>query len=114
MKDTSSDAANWNDKNPAWGQCAVTALIVNDYLRGDIVWTEAKLPDGRKVSHYFNNLDGNEIDLTRRQFPEGTIIPAGQEKRKEFTTTRDYVLSFPVTRQRYQLLKQKVEENLNP
>ena len=113
VKETSSDSISWNNDNPAWGQCAVTALIVNDYLGGEIVWTEVKLPDGRTISHYFNNIDGKERDLTRRQFPEGTIIPAGQEKRKEFATTRDYVLSFPVTQQRYQLLKQKVERTLH-
>ncbi|MDP3698862.1 MAG: hypothetical protein Q8R47_04700 [Nanoarchaeota archaeon] len=112
-KETSSDPENWNHDNPAWGQCAVTALIVNDYLGGEIVWAEAKLPDGRGISHYFNNLDEKEIDLTRRQFPEGTIIPAGVEKRKQYPTTRDYVLSFPVTQQRYHILSQKVEECLN-
>lgn len=58
------------------------------------------------------NLSTLEEDLTSIQFPEGTIIPAGQEKRKEFATTRDYVLLFPVTQQRYQILKQRVEQNI--
>ena len=111
-KETSSDPENWNGDNPAYGQCAVTALIVNDYLGGEMVWAEAKLPDGKGISHYFNLIDEQEVDLTRRQFPEGTIIHGGVEKKKQYASTRDYVLSFPVTQQRYLLLKQQVEENI--
>jgi len=109
-KETSSDPENWNDNNPAWGQCAVTALIVNDYLGGKVVWAEAKLADGRAISHYFNGIEDIEIDLTRKQFPEGIIIPRGVEKKKQFPTTRDYILSFPATQQRYHILSQKVKE----
>ena len=113
-KETSSDPEKWAYENPAWGQCAVTALIVHDYLGGDIVWAEAKLPDGKSISHYFNQIKWKEVDLTRRQFPEGTVIPQGIEKKKEYASTRAYVLSFPVTQQRYEILKKRVEENLNP
>ncbi len=109
-KETSSDPEHWEDKNPAWGQCAVSALIVNDYLGGNIVWAEAQLPDGRVISHYFNFIQKKETDLTRKQFPEGTIIPTGVEKKKTFASTRDYILSFPITQQRYEILKKKVDE----
>lgn len=111
-RETSSDPEKWNPENPAWGQCAVTALVINDYLGGEMVWAEAKLPDGRGISHYFNLIDGQEVDVTRKQFPEGTVIPSGIEKKKPFASTREYVLSFPVTQQRYLLLKQQVEQNL--
>ena len=111
-KETSSDPENWTIENPAWGQCAVTALIISDYLGGKLVWAEAKLPDGRAISHYFNNIRHHETDLTRRQFPEGTLIPEGIDKKKEHATTKDYVLSFPATQQRYHILNQKVEEYL--
>ncbi|MEK6939738.1 MAG: hypothetical protein AABX31_03335 [Nanoarchaeota archaeon] len=109
---TSSDPDNWTPQNPAWGQCAVTALIVNDYLGGEIVWAEAKLPDGKNISHYFNLIEGKEIDYTRPQFPEGTVIPPGVEKKKQFTSTKEYILSFPATQHRYQILKGSVEEYL--
>ena len=111
-RETSSDSENWSRENPAWGQCAVTAAVLNDYVGGDIVWAEAALPSGRKVSHYFNLLKGNEIDLTREQFPVSTVIPKGVEKKKSFTSTREYVLSFEVTRNRYELLKGSVENYL--
>ncbi|MBW3011844.1 hypothetical protein KY311_01545 [Candidatus Woesearchaeota archaeon] len=111
-KETSSDPENWSSENPAWGQCAVTSLIINDYLGGEIVWAMASLPDGREISHYFNSIDGEEKDFTRMQFPEGTRIPTGVPKTKEFATTRDYVLSYPVTQKRYETLKQKIQEFL--
>ena len=111
-QDTSSDPDNWYKENPAWGQCAVTACVVNDYLGGKIVWAEALLPDGRTISHYFNNINGNELDLTRKQFPEGTTIPKGVDKKKQFNSTRDYVLSFEKTKNRYSLLKKRVEDYL--
>lgn len=41
-KETSSNPL-WNLRNPAKGQCAVTALVVQDYPEGEIVWTEAIL-----------------------------------------------------------------------
>ena len=111
-KESSSDPENWTPDNPAWGQCAVTSLVVKDYLGGEIVWANAVLPDGREISHYYNRIEGTEKDFTRVQFPEGTKIPRGIPKTKEYSSTRDYVLSYPVTQQRYEILKQKVQENL--
>jgi hypothetical protein len=109
--ETSSEP-DWAAANPAWGQCAVTSCIIQDYLGGEVVWAEAVLPGGAKKSHYFNQIDGQELDLTRRQFPEETLIPKGAEKKKQFDTTRDYVLSYPATVERYGILKSKVESYL--
>jgi len=109
-KETSADCANWTAKNPAWGQCVVTSLLVNDYFGGKIVWAEALLPNGTKISHYFNFINEMEIDLTQEQFPNGTIIPQGVDKKKGFETTRDYVLSYFSTKERYELLKNKVRK----
>jgi len=112
IRETSSDPSNWNEQNPSWGQCAVTSLVVNDYLGGEIIWANAKLPDGRDLSHYFNKVNGIEKDFTRKQFPAGTVIPAGIPKTKLFFSTRDYVLSYDLTRQRYERLKIKVQDAL--
>ena len=113
QRETSSDPAGWAPQNPAWGQCAVTACIVQDVLGGDIVWAEAKTPAGNTISHYFNKLaDGSVVDLTRDQFPAGTSLspPDGQPKTQgrggeSYPTTRDYVLSFKATQERYGRLK---------
>lgn len=102
----------FDKNNPALGQCAVTALVVSDYFGGEIVWCEAAQPDGKKISHYFNKIDNNEIDLTRSQFSEGTVIPSGIEKKKEFATTRDFILSNEDTKKRYLILKNKTDNLL--
>lgn len=60
----------WNENNPAMGQCYVTALIVNDYFGGEIV--KAKSSNG--ISHYWNKIEGKDIDLTRSQFPDDEIF----------------------------------------
>ena len=111
-RESSSDPEIWNSDNPAWGQCAVTALIVNDYLGGEIVWANAILPDGREISPYFNKIEGIEKDYTKVQFPAGTTIPLGIPKTKEFLSTREYILSYPITQQRYELLEKKVRRFL--
>ena len=110
-KNTSSDPKNWNRDNPAWGQCAVTALIVNDYLGGQIVWANATLPGGQTISHYFNKINNTERDFTKQQFPVGTIIPKGIPKTVEYNSTREYILSYPQTQKRYEILKQRVSAN---
>jgi len=106
---TSSDPEKWTPENPSWGQCAVTACIVQNYFGGSIVWANATLSNGEKISHYFNRIADKEIDLTREQFPEGTYIPRGVPKRKGFPTTREYVLSFSPTKLRYEALERLVD-----
>jgi len=102
-RETSADGENWSEQNPAWGQCAVTALIVQDKLGGELLRTTVG-----QISHYFNRLaDGNELDLTRKQFGVGAEL--GEVTVRE----RKYVLSFPDTRQRYGLLKQRLTVSLN-
>lgn len=103
---TSYDARGWTPDNAAYGQCAVTACVVQDYLGGDIVWSEAALPDGQKISHFFNRLSGAEVDLTRTQFPAGTYIPAGIDYPGQ--DARAHILSYPDTRRRYETLKHSV------
>jgi hypothetical protein len=57
------------------GQCAVTALVVQDYLGG--VLLRAVVPG--YGSHYWNGLPGiGEIDLTRAQFASDLAIPRGE------------------------------------
>lgn len=112
VKKTSYYPDDWNDSNPSSGQCAVSALIINDYFGGDIVWADALLPSGQKISHYFNIIDGKTIDLTRSQFPNGTMIPKGAEKKKNFASTREFILSNDNTKKCYKLLKKMVKNNL--
>lgn len=97
--DTTADPDRWNSSNPAWGQCAVTALVVQDILGGQLLRCQG--PSG---SHYWNRLpDGTELDLTRDQF-RGRLTPRSAEERD-----RSYVMSFPQTRRRYETLRARVD-----
>jgi hypothetical protein len=112
--------ASWNidtsqsylPERPSSGQCAVTALVIQDYFGGEIVRTHAMLPNGKLESHYFNRINGEDIDLTKGQFPTGTIIKKGSDTING-STIREYALSFPDTVKRYNTLKERVEEFLN-
>lgn len=55
----------WSDGNASLGQCYVTTLIVHDFFGGKIM--KAKSSNG--ISHYWNRINGKDIDLTRDQFP---------------------------------------------
>ncbi|QOT19491.1 hypothetical protein [Paenarthrobacter sp. YJN-5] len=82
------------DATKSYGQCAVTALVIQNRLGGQLMRTTA---DG--VSHYFNLLpDGTTVDLTRDQFPVTARFTEVEAR------TRDYVLSHPETRRRYHRL----------
>lgn len=93
-KDTSSVPDEWSPANPARGQCAVTALVVQDLLGGTLLRITVS-----GESHYFNQLpDGELLDLTLSQF-EAPSIGAHCEER-----SREYVLSYPATVARYSTL----------
>lgn len=93
--DTSTDPA-WSTKCPARGQCAVTALVIQDYLGGKLMRAEVE-----GISHYWNQVRGDEVDLTREQF---TKFEPGAIR----TRSRIYVLSFSETVRRYETLKERV------
>ena len=82
------------------GQCAVTALIVNDFLGGKIIRCMCE-----SGSHYYNLINGNIVDLTSSQFNEIPDYTNGEER------TREYLLSNKDTMKRYKLLLNKVKDN---
>ncbi len=67
--DTSGDPTQWSSSNPARGQCAVTARVVQDYLGGTLLIAPV-LRDGTPVeAHCWNVLpSGEHLDLTADQF----------------------------------------------
>lgn len=102
---TSATPDEWARTNRSRGQCAITALVVQDCIGGDLVRTIASLPDGTAESHYANLLDhGVILDLTESQFPEGTTFGPWEER------TRVYVLSYPKTLARYLKIVQRLNE----
>ena len=91
---------SWNIDNKALGQCAVTALIVNDFLGGKIMRCMCE-----SGSHYYNLINGEVVDLTDSQFKEIPDYTKGEER------TREYLLSNLDTKNRYLLLLKNVKEN---
>ena len=90
----------WSEENPSLGQCAITALIVNDFFGGKIMRCTAS-----SGSHYYNIIDDNIIDLTVEQFlGEVPQYEKGEER------TREYILSNEDTKKRYMLHNKKIQE----
>ncbi len=99
---TSSDPARWSPQNPAWGQCAVTALVIQDYLGGTIL--RGQMVDG---SHYWNTLpDGEELDATIQQFPARPPFSIIVQR------PREVILENPDTWRRYSTFAGRVRRNL--
>jgi hypothetical protein len=100
-RETSSEPKAWSSANSAIGQCAVTALVVQDFLGGHLLRGKVG-----SVSHYWNLLpSGQQVDLTIGQF--GTSKPTIRDIAGR---TRDYVLSFPETQVRYKVLIERVQK----
>lgn len=94
--DTSATPALWVPENPALGQCAVTALLIQNKWGGELLRCEIN----GKESHYWNLLpSGTEEDLTYEQF----TLPAKRVRTEPRSTS--YVLSFEPTQRRYYLLQ---------
>lgn len=98
-RESSANPDAWSPLLPSTGQCAVTALIVQDRFGGEIMRVE--VPGD---SHYYNVVSGREVDLTRGQF--GTYSPASPAE----TRDREYLLSNQSTARRYRLLKERLTD----
>ena len=69
------DADHWSPQHPSTGQCAATAYVVNDFLGGQLLGAEVRNADGTlQGHHYWNLIDGVELDLTREKFVFGEIL----------------------------------------
>ena len=89
---------NWNMDNPTLGHCAIVSLLVTDYFGGDIYKIKV---DG--ISHYFNIINNQIIDLTSSQFNRDIDYTNRELK------TRKEVLNSEETKYRYNLLKKRLE-----
>jgi len=107
-KETSYDPKGWTPENPAWGQCAITVFVVQDYLGGNI---KAGFIKGLAY-HYWNQLpDGSDEDFTKEQFKEKIEFLAG-EIIDTAGSFREFLLLHRSTKERYLLLKEQVEKYL--
>ncbi len=50
----------WTPDGPSFGQCAITAMVVQDRFGGEMLLTV-----NQGALHYWNRVDGIDVDLTR-------------------------------------------------
>mgnify|MGYP001558468168 CR=1 FL=1 len=93
----------WSQENKAFGQCLVTAAIINDLYGGRLIYD-------KNNKHYWNELpDGSEQDFSRCQFKDERIFSVTKYKTKEEALYDDYGIKRN-TAKRYRLLIQKFQE----
>lgn len=110
--DTAFTKSDWSSENPARGQCVVSSLVVQDYFGGDLL-KYSVTGKGIEESHYFNQIaDGNIVDVTKGQYNFPVSMKPSTVSYVGFASIREKRLSDDDTRQRYRLLKDRVELHL--
>lgn len=61
----------------SYGQCAPTAIVVQETFGGEILKTAVGKQDGTSIRHFYNRIDGVRYDFTSDQFdgPKGYWLP---------------------------------------
>ncbi|NCN52951.1 hypothetical protein GW950_00625 [Candidatus Wolfebacteria bacterium] len=113
---------HWSEENRAHGHCAVFALLVQKFFGGSLLRASLEeLSNYQHIrSHYWNLLPNAgifdpemslgtvdlEIDLSSDQLGvDRELVPDGEFR------TREYVLSSPDTKKRYDLLESRLSEH---
>jgi len=110
-KETSSDSDNWTEDNPAWGQCAITTVLIQEMFGGEILHSFV-YSKGKDYSHYYNVLPDNSIiDITAIQFDKRAYFDSYDEPNPNIDI-KNYILSYPETLERYKLLVSRFSNNL--
>lgn len=93
------DSAYCLANDPTYGQCAVTAMLVNKFFGGEI----RKLWVSGGGTHYFNIINGKIIDLTREQSDilQAYIIPEYEVLR---TQSKEYIVDDIITVMRNRII----------
>ena len=73
-KATSGNPDEWTPDNPARGQCDASSFVFWELFGGDLVLAEVFVDGQRTEHHYWNRIDGEDIDLTGEQFTNGEDV----------------------------------------
>ena len=65
--------SQWTPDNPTFGQCSVTAFLVQDLFGGKVYG----IPLGDGSVHCYNSVDGCVFDLTSEQFGSAVLCYEG-------------------------------------
>ena len=59
------------DNAPSYGQCAQTAIVIQDHFGGEILRTDGwPQENGARGRHFYNRIGGKRYDFTAGQFSE--------------------------------------------
>lgn len=95
----------WNETNKAFGQCAITTLVVYDLYGGRIIYDKVNF-------HLWNELpDETQQDFSRSQFLEERVFSIYKYKTKENVLYDETGLRTKIE-DRYKLLKNNFQLNL--
>lgn len=107
-RETSSPLVHdqWRPDDPGKGQDAITALVVQDHLGGELLRADIK----DYGFHYWNRLpDGREYDLTLEQLPKDRTRPKGQVVARKDVLDSDRAVA-KSTRDRYSMLTDRLDD----
>ncbi len=65
---------DWQEDNPSKGQCEPSSFVAWRYLGGDLVLAKVLVGGEQVEHHYWNRIDGEDLDLTREQFTNGEVV----------------------------------------
>ena len=101
---------SWNNDNKHFEMSLITALIVNDYFGGNICKIYVA-----GISHYYNLIDNEIIDLTSKQFNFNIDYKNYEIINREKILTEDTKYRYNILKKRLvnKLLKQVDEEVFN-
>ncbi len=83
-RETSEVPDAWEQNNPAMGHCDVSSFVAWEHLGGDLVLGEVHKDGAFQEHHYWNRLDGKDLDLTKSQFRNGEVITEKEVLSAEF------------------------------
>ena len=86
-RETSEVPDLWQEANPALGHCDVSSFVAWEHLGGELVLGEVHRDGKFQEYHYWNRLDGADLDLTKSQFRNGEVITEKQVLSEEYLRT---------------------------
>ncbi len=103
--DTTYLPETWTEENQAHGQCAVSSLVIQDRLGGELLKGVVDA-EGERIIHYWNLLDFGEFDSTWDQFPKDSVVSI------KIPAVREDLLGSRWMNERYKRLSSRVEDHL--
>ncbi len=110
--ETSERPDQWNPANPAMGHCDVSSFVAWEHLGGELVLGEVHLGGAFHEHHYWNRIDGVDLDLTASQFINGEVITEKQVLSTDFLSSNWDAIR-PGVRARIEAFRTVVERRLS-